>query len=234
MTFETHPHKLIALSRNNRWFCRVIRAFVFFALGVNAVAVGADPPPGSEKSGLASELFKTFVELRQSIGAKQHSDPQFYSRKWIELSLRSALDDPKQPDRPGLNWTADSLLSSFGLGLTVDKIFSYALADETDESAKLALHVTYCERPSSLIIGFIVEDGKWRVSTVRYDSTEKAKSWYRPELPPVVEFAHVDVRDRSRYFNESNLGTAVGLDVNPHKPCAAQGASQNEIGPHHD
>lgn len=120
----------------------MIQIFILLALSVSAVAIGADPSPGSRQPGIASELFKTFVDLRQSIGTRQHSDPQFYSRKWIESSLRSALDDPKQPDRPGLNWTADSLLSSFGLGITVDKVYSYALAEQTDKNNKLALHVT--------------------------------------------------------------------------------------------
>jgi len=220
MNLGAHPQIRIASSRHAGWIGRMIQALVLFALGVGAVAVGADPSPASGQSGFASELFKTFVELRRSIGTKQHSDPQFFSRKWLESSLRSALDDTKQPDRPGLNWTADSLLSSFGLGVAVDKIYSYSLVDQSDGGDKLALHVTYCERPSSLIVGFINEDGKWRVSTVQYDSTEKAKLWYRPELLPLVEFAHVDIRDRSRYLNESNLGVAVGLDVNPHNPCA--------------
>ena len=226
MNLETNANCLIALSRHPRGFYRMIHSLALFALGVSVVAVGADASRASEQPGVASQLFKTFVELRQSIGAKQHSDPQFYSRKWIESSLRSALDDPKQPDRPGLNWIADSLLSSFSLGVSVDKIYSYALADQAEGSGKLALHVTYCERPSSLIVGFVFEGGTWRVSTVQYDSAEKAQSWYRPDLPPLVEFAHVDVRDRSRYFNESNLGTAVDLYVKPHKPCAVPGALQ--------
>ena len=117
----------------------------------------------------------------------------------------------------------DSLLTQFGLGLTEDKIYSYRLLNEVLGSADLEMHVTYCNSPSTLTVSFVSEDGAWRVSHINSDTTKKAKTWYRPDLVPLAEFAHIEIRDRSRYLNDSNLGSELGLDVKPRPPCVVKG-----------
>jgi hypothetical protein len=113
----------------------------------------------------------------------------------------------------------DSLLTQFGLGLTEDKIFSYKLLKEVSGGGALEMHVTYCNSPSTLTVSFVSEDGAWRVGHINSDTTDKAKNWYRPDLVPLMEFAHIELRDRSRYLNESNLGTQLGLEVKSRPPC---------------
>jgi hypothetical protein len=113
----------------------------------------------------------------------------------------------------------DSLLTQFGLGVTEDKIYSYKLLKEASSGGDLEMHVTYCNSPFTLTVSFVSEDGAWRVGHIDSDYTDKAKRWYRPELVPLMEFAHIELRERSRYLNESNLGTQLGLHVKPHVPC---------------
>jgi hypothetical protein len=187
-----------------------------------AVAASAQEPSGDE-SALAGQLFKRFVDLRLSVGSGQHSDPRFFSRKWIEEAIRSALDTKNQPNRPGLNWVEDSLLTSFALGLSQDAIYSYKVHNEGPGTSDLEMQITYCDSPSTITVKFVNEDATWRVQGVHHDGTAKAKSWYRPDLVPLVVFAHIEPRDRSRYFNESNLGVALGLDFKPKTPCATKG-----------
>jgi hypothetical protein len=194
------------------------RALLFF-MGLTAAAAGGAQQLAAGQSDRASELFTTFVELRHSVGSSQHSDPRFFTREWLERAIRGALASRSQPDRPGLNWVEDSLLTQFGLGLTEDKIYSYKLLNEISGAGDLEMHVTYCNSPSTLTVGFVSEDGAWRVRHINSDTTNKAKSWYRPDLVPLVEFAHIGLRDRSRYLNESNLGTQLGLDVKSRPPC---------------
>jgi hypothetical protein len=197
------------------------RALPFFIVLTAAAAAGSAQEPAAEQSDTATELFRTFVEIRHSVGNSQHSDPRFFTREWLERAIRGALASRSQPDRPGLNWVEDSLLTQFGLGLTVDRIYSYKLLNETSGRGDLEMHVTYCNSPSTLAVSFVSEDGAWRVRGTKSDSTKK--TWYRPDLAPLVEFEHIDVRDRSRYFNEGNLGTALGLDVKSRAPCAGKG-----------
>jgi hypothetical protein len=159
------------------------------------------------------------VELRHSVGNSQHSDPRFFTREWLERAIRGALASRSQPDRPGLNWVEDSLLTQFGLGVTEDKIYSYKLLNEVRGGGDLEMHVTYCNSPSTLTVSFVSEDGAWRVRQINFDTTKKAEAWYRPDLVPLAEFAHIELRDRSRFFNESNLGNALGLDVKSRPPC---------------
>jgi hypothetical protein len=187
-----------------------------------AAATGSAQQPAAGQSDTASELFRTFVELRHSVTAN-HSDPRFFTREWLERAIRGALASRNQPDRPGLNWVEDSLLTLFGLGLTEDKIYSYKLLNEIPGSGDLEMHVTYCNSPSTLTVNFVSEDGAWRVRHINSDNTKKAKTWYRPDLVPLVEFAHIELRDRSRYLNESNLGTELGLDVKSRPPCDVKG-----------
>ncbi len=198
------------------------RAYLLFTVLIAAAAGSAQVPAG-EKLADASELFRTFVDLRQSVGNGHHSDPRFFSRKWLEDSIRDALATRKQPSRPGLNWVEDSLLTSFALGLSEDAIYSYRLLNEGAGTGDLEMHVTYCDWPSTITIRFIDEDGAWRVQGAHFDSTAKAKTWYQPDLVPLVMFVHIEPRDRSRYFNESNLGRALGFDFKPKPPCAANG-----------
>jgi hypothetical protein len=194
------------------------RALLLFAVLVAASAGGAD-----EKPDVAGELFRTFVDLRQSVGNGRHSDPRFFSRKWLEESIRNALATRNEPNRPGLNWVEDSLLTSFALGLSEDAIYSYRLLNEGPGTGDLEMQVTYCDWPSTTTIKFISEDGAWRVRGVHFDGTTKAKKWYRPDLVPQVVFVHFEPRERSRYFNESNLGRALGFDFKPKSPCGAKG-----------
>lgn len=188
-------------------------------MGLTAAAAGIAQQPAAGQSDRASELFRTFVELRHSVGNSQHSDPRFFTREWLERAIRGALASRSQPERPGLNWVEDSLLTQFGLGLTEDKIYSYKLLNEVPGGGDLEMHVTYSHSPSTLTVSFVSEDGAWRVSNINSDTTKKAKTWYRPDLVPLVEFAHIELRDRSRYLNESNLGTELGLDVESRHPC---------------
>jgi hypothetical protein len=51
-------------------------------------------------------------------------------------------------------------------------------------------------------------------------------SWFHPGLQPIKEFAFLEVRDRSRYFNESNLGKALGLDVK-NRPCGQDASTDS-------
>jgi hypothetical protein len=204
-------------------------ALPLFTVLIAATASSAQEP-AVDKSAVASELFKTFVDLRQSVGNGQHSDPRFFSRKWLEESIRNALAARNQPNRPGLNWVEDSLLTSFALGLSQDAIYSYRLLNEGPGVGDLEMHVTYCDQPSTTTIRFLGENGAWRVRGVNHDATTKAKAWYRPDLVPLVVFVHIEPRERSRYFNESNLGSALGFDFKPKPACGQRAASNNLYG----
>jgi hypothetical protein len=203
------------------------RALVaLFALVGTAATIASSQESTSVGSDVAGDLFRRFVELRQSIGVGQHSDPRFFSREWLERSIRDALATRNEPEQPGLNWVEDSLLTSFALGLSEDTIYSYKLVSRIADEGDLEMHVSDCNSPSTITVKFVSEDGAWRVSGVKFDSTTSAKEWYRPDLVPIIVFAHIDPRDRSRYFNQSNLGIALGLDVKPKAPCAVKADSQ--------
>jgi hypothetical protein len=200
----------------------VRRALPLFTVLIAATA-GSAQEPAVDKPAVASELFETFVELRHSVGNGQHSDPRYFSRTWLEESIRNALAARNQPNRPGLNWVEDSLLTSFALGLSQDAIYSYRLVNEGPGVGDLEMQVTYCDQPSTTTIKLISENGAWRVRGVNHDGTTKAKAWYRPDLVPLVVFVHIEPRERSRYFNESNLGRALGFNFKPKPPCGAKG-----------
>ena len=171
----------------------------------------------------ADDLLGVFIELQSSI-VSVHSialfdDPRFYSRAWLEDAIRNALKASMQPEAPGLNWVEDSLLSSLVSGLGMHSVYGYALVDAGSERGSLEMRVLdRCNRPYTYTIKFVFEDGAWRISGTKSNSSKTGISWFHPGLQPIKEFASVEVRDRSRYFNESNLGKAIGLDVK-NRPC---------------
>src|SRR5271169_2285578 len=96
------------------------RALALFAAVATAATIANSQESTSGQSDVEGELFRRFVELRQSVGIGQHSDPRFFAREWLERSIRDALATRNEPEQPGLNWVEDSLLSSFALGLSED------------------------------------------------------------------------------------------------------------------
>jgi hypothetical protein len=101
-----------------------------------------------------------------------------------------------EPDAPDLNWVADSLLAHLSVGIDIERVYSIGAADA-----------------STLTIAYVFEDGAWRIVHVTSNSAKAGQAWFRTALKPMKEFAHLQLRDRSRYINESNLGKALGLDV---------------------
>jgi hypothetical protein len=171
------------------------------------------------------ELFDVFVAMNASTMVTQlvarDEDPRFYSRAWIDDAIRSALDDLKEPDAPDLNWVADSLLAHLSVGSDIERVYSIGVADALSEKGSLVMQVTdQCQRPSTLTIAYVFEDGAWRIVHVTSNSAKAGQAWFRTALKPMKEFAHLQLRDRSRYINESNLGKALGLDVKKHE-CEA-------------
>lgn len=57
-----------------------------------------------------------------------------------------------------------------------------------------------CQWPT-LTIAYIYEDDAWRIAHVNSDSSKARQAWFRAGLKPMKEFAHMQLRDRSRYFN---------------------------------
>jgi hypothetical protein len=166
----------------------------------------------------ADDLFAVFVALRSSIvydhSIAQYEDPRFYTRQWLEYAIRSALAAAKEPDRPGLNWIQDSLLTNFGTTLAVQADYGYELVNSESTHAALLLRVVdECKRPSSYMMDFAFENGAWRVSHTKSVSTTAGKAWFHSGLTLVKEFPHIKLRDRSRYLNESILGKTMGLNV---------------------
>jgi hypothetical protein len=170
------------------------------------------------------ELFAVFVDLRTSItfnhSIAQYEDPRFYARAWLEDAIKSALRSTKEPDRPGLNWAQDSLLAKLSAAMVVQSVYSYELARPERGATGLQMHVTdRCNRPSSYTIQFVLEDGAWRIAGTNHDSSKSGQAWFKPDLKPIKGFPIITLRDRTRYFNESNLGTSLGLKVKNHD-CA--------------
>jgi hypothetical protein len=170
-----------------------------------------------QRTANASELFDVFVSIRASASRTRNSryeDPRYFSREWLERSIRSALVATKGSGEPNLNWVEDALLSHLAISLGVKAVYAYELRGSNDDRAALALQVTdACMRPSTFTINFIYEDDAWRVDATKSDSTPKGKEWFRAGMPPVREFQELRLRDRSRYFSESASGQAIGLDV---------------------
>ena len=178
----------------------------------------------AEHSVTADQLFAVFGNLRSSISfdnsIAQYEDPRFYTRAWLEDAIESALNASKQPDRPGLNWVQDSLLTKLSATMSVRSVYSYQLVKESANHAGLQMHVTdACKRPATYTIEFTLEDNEWRIAHTNHDSSKGGQSWFKPGLKPVKEFPSITLRDRARYFNESNLGTSLGLEVKNHD-CA--------------
>jgi hypothetical protein len=173
----------------------------------------------------ADELFSVFVDLRSSIvfdrEIAQFEDPRFYTHAWLEDAIKSALNAAKQPDRPGLNWVQDSLLAKLSAAMIVQSVFSYQLVKPAPNDASLQMHVTdACNRPSTYTIGYAFEDGFWRIARTNHDSSKSGQAWFKTDLKPIKAFPTITLRDRARYFNESTLGTTLGLDATNHG-CSA-------------
>jgi hypothetical protein len=195
---------------------------LFFALllllGPVAAAAGEDSNEHTRGTVTADELFKVFEEIKGSTvvlgSVAQYNDPKFYSRAWLEDAVRTALKASVQSEAPGLNWVEDSLLTNVSSGIWVQSVYGYALVDASPERGWLSMQVVdECQRPSTFTIEFTFEDGAWRISHTKSDSSLKGTAWFRSDLKPVKEFLPVQLRDRSRYINESNLGRSLGLDV---------------------
>jgi hypothetical protein len=200
---------------------------VLFALAVVAFeAIAADAvSPATERPVTADELFGVFVAMKASTVETdliaRNEDPRFYSREWLDDAIRSALEASKQPEAPDLNWVADSLLTKLSTGIGIERVYRILLIDAGEGKGSLAMQVTdSCQRPSTLTIAYIFEDGAWRIAHVNSDSSKAGQAWFRAGLKPTKEFAHLQLRHRSRYINESNLGKALGLDVKDHE-CGA-------------
>jgi hypothetical protein len=192
-------------------------------IGLPLMATPAIGSAGSSVNTTASadELFAVFVDLRSSItfdhSIAQFEDPRFYARTWLEDAIKSALNAANQPDRPGLNWVQDSLLAKLSAAMVVQSVYSYLLVNPAPNYAGLQLHVTdACKRPSTYTIEFALEDGAWRIARTNHDSSKSGQAWFKNDLKPIKEFPSTTLRDRARYLNESNLGTAVDLDVSNH------------------
>lgn len=173
----------------------------------------------------ADELFARFTDLRSSItfdhSIAQYEDPRFYTRAWLEDAIKSALNAAKQPDRPGLNWAQDSLETKLSSSMAVQSVYSYQLVEPSPNRADLQMYVTdACKRPATYTIEFALEDGTWRIARTNHDSSKSGQAWFKSDLNPIKEFPSITLRDRTRYFNEGALGTALGLNVTPHG-CSA-------------
>jgi hypothetical protein len=203
------------------WISVMINGLIPFSEAIAADAVS----PATEKPVTADELFGVFVAMKASTvvaqGVARNEDPRFYSREWIDDAIRSALDASKQPAPPDLNWVQDSLLAKLSIGIGIERVYGISQADAGAGKGSLIMQVTdQCQRPSTLTIGYVFEDGAWRIVHVNSNSTKAGQAWFRTTLKPMKEFAHLQVRDRSRYINESHLGKALGLDVKDHE-CGA-------------
>ena len=71
-------------------------------MGLTVAATGTAQQPVAGQSDTASDLYRTFVELRHSVGNAQYSDPRFFTREWLEGAIRGALASRNQPNRPGV------------------------------------------------------------------------------------------------------------------------------------
>jgi hypothetical protein len=192
---------------------------------VAAAVAGEDSPVLKGNTATADELFAVFVAMKASTVVMQliaqNEDPRFYSREWIEDAVRSAVRVAAQPEATGLNWVEDSLLASLSVGIAVERVYRVELIDAGTGKESLAMQVTdSCQRPSTLTITYVYENDAWRIAHVNSDSSKAGQAWFRAGLKPLKEFAHVQLRDRSRYFNESNLGKGLGLNVKD-RPCGA-------------
>jgi hypothetical protein len=192
---------------------------------ISAATIGGTASSAERSTGIsADELFAVFVDLRTSItfdhSIAQYEDPRFYTRAWLEDAVKSALRSTKEPDRPGLNWAQDSLLAKLSAAMVVQSVYSYELAQSEPGATGLQMHVTdRCNLPSTYTIQFVLEDGAWRIASTNHDSSKSGQAWFKPDLKPIKEFPSITLRDRTRYFNESNLGTSLGLKVKNHD-CA--------------
>ena len=124
--------------------------------------------------------------------------------------------------------SADSLFAVF-VDLRTSITFHHSIAQHEDRSVRLRLqlikppptnadlqmHVTdACKRPATYTIGFVLEDGAWRISRTSHDSSRNGQAWFKSDLKPLKKFPSITLRDRVRYLNESTLGTSLGLHVN--------------------
>jgi hypothetical protein len=183
---------------------------------LSAPIVRAERSVGAQ-SKVADELFAAFVNLRSSIvfeeSVAQFEDPRFYSRAWLEDAIRSALHAAKEPDRPGLNWVQDSLLSMLSTSMSVASVYSYELLEPSALRMRVA---DDCGRPATFTIQFVYEDGAWRIARTDHDSSETGNTWFKEGMKPTMRFPAIALRNRSRYLNESNLGTSLELDAKAH------------------
>jgi len=192
---------------------------------MSAATIGGTASSAERLTGVsADELFAVFVDLRSSItfdhSIAQYEDPRFYNRAWLEDAIKSALRSTKEPDRPGLNWVQDSLLAKLSAAMVVQSVYGYELAKSESGATGLQMHVTdRCNRPSTYTIQFVLEDGIWRIAGTNHDSSKGGQAWFKPDLKPIKEFPSITLRDRTRYFNESNLGMSLRLKVKNHD-CA--------------
>ena len=209
------------MTKMNHPFSLIVGFSLMTAVTIGATASSSAPPTTVG----ADELFAAFVDLRSSIvldhEIAQYEDPRFYTRAWLEDAIKSALNAAKQPDRPGLNWAQDSLETKLSSSMAVQSVYSYQLVEPSPNRADLQMYVTdACKRPATYTIEFALEDGAWRIARTNHDSSKSGQAWFKSDLNPIKEFPSITLRDRTRYFNEGALGTALGLNVTPHG-CSA-------------
>ena len=208
--------RFLKLSVIVRVLIGVGRKLLIIAAVWGVASYGATPQLA--RTGNADDLFAVFVSIRTSTlysrEAGEYEDPRFFSRLWLERSIKSALAASKEGEKGGLDWVEDSLLAHLAITLGVKTVYSHELGNSTLGDAALVLHVSdECGRPSTYTVDFTREGDTWKVSGTKSDTTEKGVSWFHADMPPVKEFPLVKLRDRSRYFNGSTLGKGIGLNV---------------------
>jgi hypothetical protein len=82
--------------------------------------------------------------------------------------------------------------------------------------------IAKCGALQCYTLEFALEDGAWRIAHTDDDSSRNGQAWFKSDLKPVRTFPSINLRDRSRYFNEGTLGKALGLNVSVHDCSKAQ------------
>jgi hypothetical protein len=169
----------------------------------------------SEPEPSADALFAIVSAARVSADSERIVDPGAFARENLEDTLRSIDAAAGRAHSDNLDWTRDALLVGLGALNTFDAVYSIKRSETKTDPVALQMQVTNCGTPSVLTIGFRMEEGLWRMHSFHFDWTKSATSWYRDGLMPVESWKHVRARDRSRYFNESNLGKVLELKLPP-------------------
>jgi hypothetical protein len=181
------------------------------AASMSTLVNAAEPAP------TPTELFSIVSAARVSASSERIVDPGAFARENLEDTLRGIDAAASRAHTDGLDWERDALLAGLTVLNTFDAVYSVELSVTHVDPTALRMQVTNCGRPSVLTIGFRLEEGLWRMHSFDFDSRMQATSWYRASLKPLQSWTHVPARDRSRYFNESNLGKALDFKFAPKK-----------------